>query len=40
MRAGLKVARAQNNDFLPSTGKFIGWCKQGISEQIRPHQRN
>ncbi|MWN91305.1 Replication protein P [Gilliamella sp. Pra-s65] len=34
LRAGLKVARAQNTDFLPSTGKFIAWCKQGISEQI------
>ncbi|OCG38832.1 replication protein P [Gilliamella sp. Gris1-4] len=34
LRAGLKVARAQNTDFLPSTGKFIAWCKQGIAEQV------
>jgi hypothetical protein len=34
LRAGLRVARSQNTDFLPSTGKFIAWCKQGIAEQV------
>ena len=34
LRAGMRVARSQNTDFLPSTGKFITWCKQGIAEQI------
>lgn len=33
LRAGLKVARAQNTDFLPSTGKFIAWCEQGLIER-------
>lgn len=34
IKAGMTVARRQNTDFLPSPGKFISWCKDGISEQI------
>lgn len=29
IEAGLRVARQQNSDFLPSPGKFIAWCKEG-----------
>lgn len=34
LRAGLKVARGQNTNFLPSTGTFIAWCRQGMAEQV------
>lgn len=29
IEAGLRVARQQNSDFLPSPGKFIAWCREG-----------
>lgn len=34
LRAGLKVARGKNTNFLPSTGIFIAWCRQGMAEQV------
>lgn len=34
LRAGLRVARGQSTNFLPSTGTFIAWCRQGMAEQV------
>lgn len=28
LRAGMRMARQQGNDFWPSCGKFIGWCRE------------
>lgn len=29
VRNGMRELRAKDDDFVPSIGKFIGWCKQG-----------
>lgn len=31
INAGMKIARQQENPFLPAPGQFIQWCKQGES---------
>lgn len=32
IKAGLVVARRSESDFLPSCGKFIGWCKPQLKD--------
>ena len=32
INAGMKIARRQNNPFMPSVGQFIEWCEKGLSE--------
>lgn len=34
LKSGVRVARQQKNDFWPSCGKFIGWCKEGQAEAL------
>lgn len=33
INAGMKIARRQNNPFMPSVGQFIEWCEIGLAEQ-------
>ena len=33
INAGMRIARQQNNPFMPSVGQFIGWCERGLAEQ-------
>ena len=32
INAGMRIARRQNNPFMPSVGQFIEWCERGMSE--------
>lgn len=32
VEAGMRIARQQDNPFLPSVGQFITWCKQGAEQ--------
>lgn len=34
VRAGVRVARQQENDFWPSCGKFISWCREGTRATV------
>lgn len=36
LEIGLKRARADNQDFFPSVGKFIGWCQPDLKEMGMP----
>lgn len=35
LQNGMKMARQQQTDFLPSTGKFVAWCLDG-QEKPKP----
>lgn len=33
INAGMRIARQQNNPFMPSVGQFIEWCEKGLADQ-------
>lgn len=32
INSGMRIARRQNNPYMPSVGQFIEWCEKGMSE--------